>query len=103
MKPNTHSRMPEQSPSIHPAHGQAGCATAQPAQPGDRVHEMPTPTAASVPGRPEGTRIGDTARAWTSCPPLPYRNDEPSPAHWFWIELGPRIRRRPRCGEIVED
>ena len=23
--------------------------------------------------------------------------DEPSPAHWFWIELGPRLRRRPRC------
>ena len=28
--------------------------------------------------------------------------DEPNPAHWFWIELGPRIRRRPRC-EGAED
>jgi hypothetical protein len=69
-------------------------------QPGDRVHGMPTPTAASVPNRPEGhAGTGDTtpARAWTGAPPLPYRDDEPSPAHWFWIELGPRIRRRPRC------
>ena len=71
-------------------------------QPGDRLHGMPTP-AASVGTHPEGTRTGEPARAWIGVPPLPYRNDEPSPAHWFWIELGPRIRRRPRCGEIVED
>ena len=57
----------------------------------------------TVPGNPEGTLTGEPARAWIGVPPLPYRNDEPSPAHWFWIELGPRIRRRPRCGEIVED
>ena len=53
--------------------------------------------AASVGTHPEGTRTGEPARAWIGVPPLPYRNDEPSPAHWFWIELGPRIRRRPRC------
>lgn len=34
---------------------------------------------------------------------MPDHPDVPTPAHWFWIELGPRIRRRPRCGEIVED
>lgn len=69
-------------------------------QPGDRLHSMPTPPAYGVPTRPEGhAGTGDTtpARAWIGVPPLPYRNDEPSPAHWFWIELGPRIRRRPRC------
>ncbi len=54
----------------------------------------------TVPGNPEGTLTGEPARAWTGAPPLPYRPDEPTPAHWFWVELGPRIRRRPRCGEI---
>ena len=56
--------------------------------------------AASVEGHPEGAAMDASVKAWTGAPPLPYRPDEPTPAHWFWIELGPRIRRRPRCGEI---
>ena len=57
-------------------------------------------SAASVGTHPEGTAMDATVQAWTGAPPLPYRPDVPSPAHWFWVELGPRIRRRPRCGEI---
>ena len=55
--------------------------------------------AASVGTHPEGTRTGDTVQGWTAAPPLPYRDDTNPPPHWFWIELGPRIRRRPRCDE----
>lgn len=47
----------------------------------------------TVPGHPEGTRT----QAWTGAPPMPDHPDVPTPAHWFWIELGPRFRRRPRC------
>lgn len=57
-------------------------------------------TAASVGTHPEGTAMQSTPRAWTGPKPMPDHPDEPTPAHWFWIELGPRIRRRPRCGEI---
>ena len=46
----------------------------------DRMNQMPTPYA--------------HVEAGTSGYLLP---DELSPAHWFWIELGPRLRRRPRC------
>ena len=65
----------------------------------------PTPSHAigSIQGQPEGTAMQSTPRAWTGPKPMPDHPDEPTPAHWFWIELGPRIRRRPRCGEIVED
>ena len=70
-------------------------------QPGDRLHSMPTPPAYGVPTRPEGhAGTGDTPMAWTGPKPMPDHPDVPSPAHWFWIELAPRLRRRPRCGEI---
>lgn len=61
----------------------------------DRLHSMPTP--ARVEGHPEGTAMQSTPRAWIQDPPLPYRPDENPPPRWFWIELGPRLRRRPRC------
>ena len=66
----------------------------------DRVHGMPTPTAASVGTHPEGTRTGDTVQGWTDTPPLPYRDDTNPPPHWFWGDIYKRMKRRPRCGEI---
>ncbi len=65
----------------------------------------PTPSHAigSIQGQPEGAAMDASVKAWTGPKPMPDHPDEPTPAHWFWIELGPRIRRRPRCGEIVED
>lgn len=57
----------------------------------------PYQPAHTVPGHPEGTAMQSTPRAWIQDPPLPYRPDENPPPRWFWIELGPRLRRRPRC------
>lgn len=53
--------------------------------------------AASVGTHPEGTAMDASVKAWTAAPPLPYQPDPNPPPRWFWIELGPRIRRRPRC------
>jgi hypothetical protein len=80
----------------HEPTGRAGCAAAQPAQPlaGYVSASSGNSTQSEV-----ATSCGDTPRAWTAAPPLPYRDDTNPPPHWFWIELGPRIRRRPRCDE----
>jgi hypothetical protein len=57
--------------------GRAGCATAQPAQPGDRA--------------------GAAEMGWTDTPPLPYRADK-MPPPWYWAtDFYRRQRRRPRC------
>lgn len=70
--------------------GRAGCAAAPHAQPGDRVHGMPTLAAYGVPNRPEvhaGT--GDTPRAWAHDPRV-------HPWDHFWGYYF-RWKRRPRC------
>ena len=72
-------------PTGRAVHGQAGDTTGQ-VDTGDRVQEVHTP-----------------ARAWTAAPPLPYRDDTNPPPHWFWGDIYKRMKRRPRCGEIVED
>ena len=57
----------------------------------------------TVPGHREGAAMDATVKAWTDTGPLPYR-DDPMPPPWFWAtDLYRRKRRRPRCGEIVED
>ncbi len=64
----------------------------------DRLHSMPTPTAASVPTRPDGhAGTGDTVQGWTDTPPLPYRDDRLPPPYWWAIDYYRRKRRRPRC------
>lgn len=52
---------------------------------------------ASIQVQPEGAAMPGTVQGWTSAPPLPYQPDPNPPPRWFWIELAPRIRRRPRC------
>ena len=54
--------------------------------------------AASVGTHPEGTRTGDTPRAWTDTGPLPYRDDPLPPPYWWATDYYRRKRRRPRCG-----
>lgn len=55
---------------------------------------------ASIQGRPEGTAMDASVKAWTASPPLPYRNDQRvHPWDHFWGYYY-RWKRRPRCGEI---
>lgn len=62
----------------------------------DRVHGMPTPTAASVPNRPEGhAGTGDTVKAWAHDPMV-------HPWDYWWGHFY-RWKRRPRCDESGED
>lgn len=80
----------------HDPTGRAGCAAAQPAQP---LAGYVSASSGNSTQSELATRCGDTVQAWTGPKLMPDHPDVPTPAHWFWVELGPRIRRRPRCGE----